>query len=70
MNTDPKTEVAGEPKVSRRRLLMRLGLAATAAYAAPAMLQIGEAKASSFSGRSSGRRGRRRKGGPRRSFSR
>jgi hypothetical protein len=58
-------------KVSRRAVLARLGLAAGAIYAAPVLLQLGEAKASSFSGR-----GRRRDGwrrpirGDRRSFSR
>lgn len=60
-------------KVSRRAMLAKLGLAAGAIYAAPVLLQIGEAKASSFSGRG---RGRRRDGwrrpirGDRRSFSR
>ena len=54
--------------LSRRAMLMRLGLAAGAAYAAPVLLNLGEAHASSFSGSRSGRSfsGRRR---PRRSFS-
>jgi hypothetical protein len=34
---------------ARRRMLMRLGLAATAAYAAPAFVQLGGARASSIS---------------------
>ena len=54
--------------LSRRGMLMKLGLgvaAATVAYSAPVMLQLGEAKASSFSGR----RRPRRPGRPRRSFS-
>ena len=38
-----------EGNVSRRAMLMRLGLAATAAYAAPVLLKLGEAHASSFS---------------------
>jgi hypothetical protein len=38
-----------KPDMTRRRMLMRLGLAATAVYAAPVMLQLSEAKASSFS---------------------
>lgn len=56
-------------KVSRRAMLARLGLAAGAIYAAPMLLQLGEAKASSFSGRR--RDGWRRPiRGERRSFSR
>jgi hypothetical protein len=39
-----------EPGVSRRRLLLRLGLAATAAYAAPALTRLSGAQASSISG--------------------
>ena len=38
-----------KPDMTRRRMLMRLGLAAGAIYAAPVMLQLSEAKASSFS---------------------
>ena len=57
-------------KISRRAMLAKLGLAAGAIYAAPVLLQIGEAKASSFSGRG-GRDGWRRPvRGERRSFSR
>lgn len=59
--TDTKT------KVTRRVMLAKLGLAAGAIYAAPALLQISEAKASSFSGRGRPRRPIR---GDRRSFSR
>lgn len=51
-----------EKTLSRRKMLMRLGLVAGAVYAAPVVLQLGEASASSFSGR--------RGGGKRRSFSR
>lgn len=46
--------------MSRRGMLMKLGIAAGIAYTAPVMLKLGEAKASSYSG------GRRRH----RSFSR
>lgn len=59
-----------ETGLSRRAMLTRLGLAATAAYAAPVLLKLGDAHASSFS--KSGRgsfSGRRRNGGRRRSFS-
>ena len=50
------------PDLNRRRLLARLGLAASAAYAAPVLLRLSEARASggSFSGgRGSGRGSRR-----------
>ena len=41
------------PELTRRRMLVRLGLAATAIYAAPIMLQLSQAgAASSFSGAS------------------
>ena len=47
------TETILQPEMTRRRMLMRLGLAATAIYAAPTILQLSEAKASgSFSGAS------------------
>lgn len=36
--------------LTRRRMLMRLGLAATAIYAAPVLLQLSEARASGPSG--------------------
>ncbi len=39
----------GATAMTRRRILMRLGLAAGAVYAAPVMLKLSEAKASSFS---------------------
>jgi hypothetical protein len=59
MSNEEKTETG--TLLSRRGLLVRLGLAATAAYVAPVMLQLGEAKASSFSGgRRRVRRARRR----------
>lgn len=35
--------------LSRRTMLARLGLAATAAYSAPVLLKLGEAQADSFS---------------------
>ncbi len=54
---------AKEAGLSRRAMLARLGLVATAAYSAPVLLRLGEAQAGS-SGRS--RPGRSR---PRRSFS-
>jgi hypothetical protein len=63
-------------KITRRGMLAKLGMLATAAYAAPVVLQLGEAKASGFSGRSvrgGGARTRRsfsRPSGRRRSFSR
>lgn len=41
--------------VSRRAMLMKLGLAATAAYAAPVLLRLGDAHASGGSGGSGGR---------------
>lgn len=58
-----------ETGLSRRAMLTRLGLAATAAYTAPVLLRLGDAHASSFSksGHRSGR-GRRRSGRRRRSF--
>lgn len=59
-----------DAKLSRRAMLAKLGLAAGAIYAAPVLLQIGEAKASSFSGRGRPRRPRRPIRGDRRSFSR
>lgn len=50
-----------EKTLSRRTLLARLGLAAGVAYAAPVMLKLSEARASSFSSFSgSGVRRRRR----------
>ena len=59
------TEKSKETGLSRRAMLTRLGLAATAAYAAPVLLRLGDAHASSFSksGRRSfsGRRGGRRR---------
>jgi uncharacterized membrane protein YgcG len=75
MSTETTPAMDQDTRLSRRKMLMRLGLAATAAYAAPTMLQLGEAKASGFSGgrRSGGGRrsfSGRRKGGRRRSFSR
>ena len=59
-----------ETGLSRRAMLTRLGLAATAAYTAPVLLRLGEAHASSLS-KSGGRRsfsGRRGSGRRRRSF--
>ncbi|MEX0590576.1 MAG: hypothetical protein WD207_05775 [Xanthobacteraceae bacterium] len=55
-----KKGTAGEPAITRRRMLMRLGLAATAVYAAPVLLQLSEARASGGSGPS--RRGSRHSG--------
>lgn len=59
-----------ETGLSRRAMLTRLGLAATAAYAAPVLLRLGDAQAGS-SGRSRPGRsfsGRRSSGRRRRSF--
>ena len=69
MSSDNSKSTTSETAISRRIMLKRLGLAATAAYAAPVMLSLGEARASSFSGsrgsRSFSGRGRRsrRRGG-------
>jgi hypothetical protein len=41
-----------QPTISRRRMLTRLGLTATALYAAPVMLQLSNARASDFTGAS------------------
>lgn len=60
------TENANETVLSRRRMLMRLGLAATAAYAAPVMLSLDKAHASGGSRRSFSGSGRRRRRGGRR----
>lgn len=60
MNSDAKKPVNTEVAITRRRMLMRLGLVATAAYVAPALLQLSEARASSRSGPS--RNGRYREG--------
>ena len=43
------------PMMSRRRMLTRLGMTATALYAAPVMLQISDARASGFTGASHSR---------------
>lgn len=45
MSNDGKREA----RLSRRAMLARLGLAATAAYAAPVLLKLGEAQAGSSS---------------------
>lgn len=61
MNSDAKKPVNTDVAITRRRMLMRLGLAATAVYAAPALLQLSEARAvSNVSGPS--RNGRARNG--------
>lgn len=67
MSAEDKTST--EKTMSRRRMLTILGLTAGAAYAAPVLLQLGEAKASSFSGPRRPRRSRpsySRPSGPRR----
>ena len=56
MKPEEKNAARADVALTRRKMLMRLGLAATAIYAAPALLQLSEAKASSFSGPSGGRR--------------
>lgn len=53
MKEDERERRAG-PDLTRRRMLRRLGLAATAAYAAPVMLGLGRAYASGGSGGSGG----------------
>lgn len=50
---------SNQPNMSRRRMLMRLGLAATAIYAAPVILQLSDAHASRASGASFSRGGKR-----------
>lgn len=63
-STFDKRETAAKGEVTRRQMLMRLGLAAGAVYAAPVLLQLSEARASGTSGGSnsgpSGDRKRRR----------
>lgn len=62
MNTDRTIdENRKQGFTSRRNLLAKLGLAAAAAYTAPVLLQLSEARASSFSGRGSGGGGGRRR---------
>ncbi len=51
------------PNLDRRRMLMRLGLAATAIYSAPVLLQLNEAHASGGSGGGRGGSGGGRGGG-------
>lgn len=68
MSADDKT-ANGEKMMSRRRMLTILGLTAGAAYAAPVLLQLGDAKASTISGPRRPRRSRpshSRPSGPRR----
>jgi hypothetical protein len=48
-NNDLSAVSSEAPGMSRRKLLMRLGLAAGAVYAAPVMLQLNPAKASGVS---------------------
>lgn len=66
MPTDntPKDTANDGAALSRRSMLMKLGLAATAAYAAPVMLKLGEAHASGGSGSGGRGRGGGRSGGP------
>jgi len=70
MTMETDTTAARDLRLSRRRMLARLGLVAGAAYVAPVMLQLGEAKASGRSGRGSFSGRRRPRPRPRRSFSR
>lgn len=46
------TEKSRDERLSRRAMLSRLGLAATAVYTAPVLLKLGEARASGVSGHS------------------
>ena len=50
-----------QPLMTRRRMLMRLGLTTAALYAAPVILQLSEASASGASRASFSRGGKRRK---------
>ena len=59
MTTSP--DETDQATMTRRRMLMRLGLAATALYAAPVILQLSEARASGASKASFSRGGKRRK---------
>ena len=52
-----------KPALTRRHMLARLGLAATALYAAPVMLQLSHAHASGASGGGSGGSGGSGRGG-------
>ncbi len=65
MTRKTDTATTDAPDLGRRRLLVKLGLAAGAAYAAPVLLNLSQARASSgasWSGPSgSGGRGRRRR---------
>jgi hypothetical protein len=64
ISADPGSgEASGERITNRRQLLVRLGLLAGAAYAAPVLLQLSEAHASgSGGGKGSGKKGSGKKG--------
>jgi Subtilase family len=64
--SDGKTKPAGTGRPTRRQMLRRLGLAATAAYVAPALLHLAPARASSVSFSSSVVRRRKSAKRPRR----
>jgi hypothetical protein len=51
---DRKGPTAEAPDLTRRRMLIRLGLGASAVYAAPVLLRLSEARASRGSGGGSG----------------
>lgn len=57
------SDKAPEKTLSRRAMLGRLGLAAAAVYTAPVLLNLSEAKASSFSRRGGSRSFSRRRHG-------
>lgn len=48
--TIPTGNAGQHPDITRRRMLMRLGLATTAIYVAPMVLKLSEAKASASGG--------------------
>jgi hypothetical protein len=54
LSGERKGPMAEAPDLTRRRMLMRLGLGASAVYAAPVLLRLSEAKASPGSGGGSG----------------
>lgn len=61
-NNVNKTKDLGDAVITRRRMLMKLGLAAGAIYAAPVLMQLSEARAVSHPSRVSGPDRRDRRG--------
>ena len=54
MDLFTKKPATAAPDLTRRRMLMRLGLSAAAVYAAPVLLRLSDARASAGSGGGSG----------------